>query len=351
HPVLRSGFLLNGERPLQVVHRSIELPLAVEDLRGLPSVDQDQYLADWIDQRKRHVFDWEHGPLFQVNIFRRTDESFQYVISFHHAVLDGWSRAVFTTQLYNRYEHLLSGGEPEEAEAEWIYRDFVAQEQRVMKDPEARPFFARMLEDAPSQQIPRLKPAGEHAEVARAHDWLTVDAFVPLSGHLIELSRKLGVPVQSVLLAAHFKVLATMSGQTRAVTCITQNGRPETAGGERSLGLYLNSLPLSMEVVPTTWRDLISRVAALNTDGMQYRGYPLSKIQQELRWTFSEVLFNYTHFHIFNDLTQSEGQVLESLGRSGFEQTNFELEADFSRGVSDDVMFMSLTYNADVFDS
>ena len=35
HPILRTGFLLHGARPLQVVHRSMELPLTVEDLRDL----------------------------------------------------------------------------------------------------------------------------------------------------------------------------------------------------------------------------------------------------------------------------------------------------------------------------
>ena len=68
-----------------------------------------------------------------------------------------------------------------------------------------------------------------------------------LSGRLINLARELGVPVQSVLLAAHFKVLAMMSGQARAVSCVTHNGRPESEGAERSLGLYLNSLPVSLE--------------------------------------------------------------------------------------------------------
>ena len=63
------------------------------------------------------------------------------------------------------------------------------------------------------------------------------------------------MPVQAVLFAGHFKVLATMSGQRRAVTCVTHNGRPETAGGERSLGLYLNSLPL----VAGAWRGELAR--------------------------------------------------------------------------------------------
>ena len=107
HPMLRTGFRLEGERPLQLVHKRVELPLEVEDLRQRSGEEQEKYLREWTEERKRHVFEWERGPLFQVNIFLRTEESFEFVLSFHHAVLDGWSRAALTTELYNRYERLL----------------------------------------------------------------------------------------------------------------------------------------------------------------------------------------------------------------------------------------------------
>jgi amino acid adenylation domain-containing protein len=347
HPVLRTSFLLDRERPLQVVHRSIELPLAVEDLRHLGADEQELYLSEWMERRKRHVFDWERGPLFSVHIFLRTDESIQFVSSFHHSVLDGWSRAVLTTELYNRYERLLSGGELEEAEVDWTYRDFVAQEQRAAADPEARDYFARMLEDAPAQQLPRPRVAGR-AETAPGS--FLVEGFAPLSAGLVELARKLGVPVQAVLMAAHLKVLSTVSGQRRAVSAVAHNGRPETAGAERSVGLYLNSLPLSLELKDGSWRELIRDVAEVSAAGVQHRGYPLSRIQQELGRSFSEVLFNYTHFHVYNDLAQSEGRGLEVLGTSSFGQTNFELTASFSRGMADDSIYLWLRYERRVLD-
>ena len=111
HPVLRTVFRLDGERPLQLVRRAVELPLEVVDLRA--EAEAEQHVQDWVEARKRHVFDWERGPLWQLNIFLRTEESFQFVLSFHHAVLDGWSRAVLTTELYNRYQQLLQGQEPD----------------------------------------------------------------------------------------------------------------------------------------------------------------------------------------------------------------------------------------------
>ncbi|HLM54863.1 MAG TPA: amino acid adenylation domain-containing protein, partial [Pyrinomonadaceae bacterium] len=347
HPILRTGFLLNGRRPLQVVYRSVELPLEVEDLRGQSDEEQELYLADWMERRKRHVFDWERGPLFSVHIFRRTEESFQFVLSFHHSVLDGWSRAVLTTELYNRYERLLSGGELEGAGMDRMYREFVAQEQRALADASAKGFFAEMLEDAPARQLPRRRAEGG---VERSQGRVTVEAFTPLSNRLVELARRLGVPVQTVLLAGHFKVLAAMSGQRRVVTCVTHSGRPEAARAERSLGLYLNSQPLSLELNQGSWRGLIEAVAGVNAASMRYRGYPLSKIQQDVGLSFGEVGFNYTHFHVYRELGAAGGDTFETLGSYGFEQTNFDLVADVSRAAAGEMMSLSLVYERRAFD-
>ena len=84
---------------------------------------------------------------------------------------------------------------------------------------------------------------------------------MPLSGELIGLARKLGVPVQAVLQAGWFKVLSLMSGQRRAVSCVTHNGRPEAEGAERSLGLFLNSLPMAVDAVAEPERPAAVMVA------------------------------------------------------------------------------------------
>ena len=357
-PILRTGFLLEGDRPLQVVHRRVEeLPLGVEDLREMSEEEQQRYMAEWRERRKRHVFAWESGPLFHIQIFLRTEESFEFVISFHHAVLDGWSRAALGTTLYQRYERLLQGEELGPVEVDWTYREFIAEEQKVLGSEAAKKHFAGMLEEAPVEQLPRKKPAeiGEAGVLKQGR--LVVEGFSEVSGRLIELARQLGVPVQVVLLAAHYKVLSLVSGQKRVVSCVIQNGRPETTGAERSLGLYLNSLPQAVEVKRSSWRELIAQVAKLNAASLEYRRYPLAQIQQELGWAYSEVLFNYTHFHIYNELSESGEEakqagrsVLEGLGSTGFEQTNFDLLVDVSRGMNDERMWLALVYNAGVLE-
>jgi len=320
------------------------LPLTVEDLRGQRVEEQEEYLAQWREERKRHVFDWARGPLFHVDIFRRSDESFEFVVSVHHAILDGWSYAALTTMLYNRYERLLSGQELEPASVDWTYRDFIAQEQRALASPASRAYFAAMLEETPAVQLPRLEPPKAGASQER----IMVEEFLALSKPLIALAQQMGVPVQTVLLAAHFKVLATVSGQRKAVSCVIYNGRPEQKRAEWSLGLFLNSVPLALELKTGSWRTLIKTVAGMNAASMEHRGYPLAKIQQDLGWQLSEVLFNYTHFHVYRDLTRRAEQTLEAYRGGGFQQTNFDLAVDVSRGVDGETMSLSLTYNAQV---
>ena len=83
---------------------------------------------------------------------------------------------------------------------------------------------------------------------------------------------------------------------------------------------------------------------------MEYRSYPLSVIQQNLGVTLSEVTFNYTHFHIYEDLTKDTDHRLEVLGSSGFEQSNFDFHIEIGRGLGEDALSMALIYNAELFD-
>jgi hypothetical protein len=101
HPVLRTGYDFSADRPIQFVRKQMALPLVVEDICDKSEDEQTRYLADWRETRKTHVFDWAQGALWQINIFLLSADSFEFTLSFHHSVLDGWSRSVLTTELYD----------------------------------------------------------------------------------------------------------------------------------------------------------------------------------------------------------------------------------------------------------
>jgi amino acid adenylation domain-containing protein len=131
---------------------------------------------------------------------------------------------------------------------------------------------------------------------------------------------------------------------------MTYNGRPETASGERGVGLFLNSVPMCANVITGTWKHLIEHLTQVVTTSMAYRHYPLARIQEDLNTYLGEVTFNYTHFHIYEEITRRTGENhLEVLASYKFAPNSFDLNVDAVRDLNDHLSII-LVYNPGVFD-
>lgn len=346
HPALRTGFYLDGERPLQRIYKTVDLPLTFKDISDMSETEQNQHIVDWVELEKTISFNWT-GPLFKVFVHKRSKQSIQFGLKFHHGVIDGWSDSMFVSQLFIHYQTLLAGNTLPEAVQEFVFRDFVAQEIQILKNPKAKIYWQSMLEEALMQQIPCKSVVEQHR--SRVKKEYGVDAFFELSGLVLQLAKDQGVPVQSVLLATHSKVLSMLSGESHALTSIVVNGRPEYEGGDKGIGLFLNSIPVCFELAEGSWADLIQSVGNRMTDTMAYRHYPSSAIQRDTGRSFAEVVFNYTHFHAYEDLADQSD--MEFSDGQGFGQTNFDFTINFSRAIGLDKLKLTITFDEDMYDS
>ncbi|HEV2736155.1 MAG TPA: amino acid adenylation domain-containing protein, partial [Longimicrobiaceae bacterium] len=149
-----------------------------------------------------------------------------------------------------------------------------------------------------------------------------------LTAALRAAAGRAGVPLKSLLLAAHLRVVAALTGTADATTGITTNGRPEDADGERVLGLFLNTLPLRVEMSGGSWADLARAAFRAEEELLPLRRFPLAEVQRLAggEATF-EAAFNYVHFHVWRELAGVPGVRL--LGRRTFEETSLPLIAHF----------------------
>ena len=117
------------------------------------------------------------------------------------------------------------------------YRDFVALEREAVASPACREYWDRTLRDSSFTAIARWPLSAEQ----QGKQGVIVQP-VPLSEEtsqgLKQIALSLAVPIKSVLLAAHMRVLSLLSGQEDVTTCIVSGGRPEGRDGERVLGLF-----------------------------------------------------------------------------------------------------------------
>jgi amino acid adenylation domain-containing protein len=342
HPVLRTSFdLSNFSEPLQLVHPTACIPLQVEDLRHLAPNAQEKVLAVWMESEKCHKFDWTQPPLLRFQVHRLSEETFQFALSFHHAILDGWSMVSLLNELFHHYFYLL--GEQIDstlASPAIAYREFVALQRQAIASQEHRCFWMEKLHSSTITQLPRWNFTAQSTGVAA----IRVPISPEVSHNLKQLAVSANVPLKSVLLAAHLRVLSLLSGQSDVVTGLSSNSRPETTDGDRILGLFLNTLPFRFKLKAGTWLDLVRQTFDAERELLPHRRYPLPQIQRDLgQQRLFEVSFNFTHFHISQRLYKLSS--LEVLGIREFGFTDFVLLANFSLDVNSSQLQLSVNCN------
>lgn len=343
HQMLRTSFdLVNFSEPLQLVHKSAELQVGVEDLRGRPPSEVEETIAAWIESEMRARVDWTRPPLLRLQVHRRTDETFQFTLC--EPFFDGWSVASLLTEFFTRYFALLKGAllpvEPPAAS----FRDYVALELAAVKSPEQQLYWERKLDGFAADRpifLSRANGDSDGLPIRRFH----VNVSGEDSDALKELARSAGAPLKSVLLAAHLKVMSLMTAQEDVITGLLCNGRPEIKGGEQVLGIFLNAVPFRLPVTGGSWIDLARRAFAAEQELAPSRRYPLAELQRRQggRPLF-ETVFNFTHFHIYQGLEEIEGaQVLDAFAS---EQTYFDLTAQFNLDHTTSHLRLALDFNA-----
>ncbi|HSN85266.1 MAG TPA: amino acid adenylation domain-containing protein, partial [Thermoanaerobaculia bacterium] len=259
--------------------------------------------------------------------------------SFHHSILDGWSAASLLSELFRLYVSLQNGvASPEAPPPSASFREFVDLERRAVASEETREFWRRHLAEATPARLPRRR-------VSEGRQRARILGF-PVPREVVEglrtMAQNAAVPLKSVLLAAHLKVVGFLTGQADLTTGLIANGRPERAGGDQVLGLFLNTLPLHVRLGGETWKALARRAFDLERDMLAHRRYPLAEIQSAERGRpLFEISFNFLHYHVYESLRRLSG--LEVAGVHSYEETNFPLAVSFS--VHPDGSGMSLLLN------
>jgi len=340
HQMLRTSVAVSGfSQPLQLVHRAVRLPLRVEDLRHLSPDNQRQEIDQWLCHESQRRFNWSEAPLFRFYVHLRDDDSIQFSIS--EPFLDGWSVASLLTELFERYLALLKEESLPIEPLASSYQDFVTLELEALHSGQCRDYWKRNLAGATASRLASRKSTPEAG--AQAVKRLPISLSREISGGLKRAARAAGVSLKSVLLAAHMKVVGSLSGQADTFTGLLINGRPEKRDGEQIIGAFLNTVPFRLHWKRGTWADLARQVQYAENDLLPFRRYPIQELQRvHGAERLFDTIFNYTHFHVIGRLAAMPG--LEVVELKGSEQTYYALTAQFSVNEFSSVVELALDY-------
>ncbi|WP_395608028.1 amino acid adenylation domain-containing protein [Pseudomonas sp. B22129] len=264
HDILRSSFHWDGlEEPVQVVWRAAAL-----SVETCP-----------VPQR----LDLGLAPLIRL-VYTREPHRVVATLLFHHLVMDHIALEILQHELQAH----LSGTEATLGAAV-PYRNYVAQTRLGLEDHET--FFREMLGDIDEPTEVAALGADETARLA-------LDPH--LSQRLRTQARQSGVSAASLMHLAWAQVLGKVSGREHVVFGTVMLGRLQGGeGAERAMGVFINTLPLRVDLGENPVRDALRATHARLTQLLSHEHAPLALAQRcsavALNTPLFNVLFNYRH--------------------------------------------------------
>ncbi|MEU3345286.1 amino acid adenylation domain-containing protein [Streptomyces sp. NPDC006700] len=268
HANLRAAFRQQGlDRPVQVVRRGVELPWREVDFSGLAPEERDAELAAFMAADRVDRFEVERPPLFRFTLVQLGENRCRFVLTTHHILLDGWSAPLVMRDLFVLY----AGGN---LPTPTPYREYLSWLGRQDRGT-ALAAWQRVLEGVSEPTLIAPKDSGRRATVP---DELLFRVPEELTTALNAAARRCGVTLNTVVQAAWGVLVGRLTGRDDVVFGGTVSGRPpEIDGVENMVGLFINTLPVRVQVRPgESWAELLSGLQSRQTElmGHQYLGLP-----------------------------------------------------------------------------
>ncbi|WP_338911511.1 non-ribosomal peptide synthase/polyketide synthase [Mycetohabitans rhizoxinica] len=241
HDILRTAFVWEGlSVPAQVVWRRASLAVTELELNpdDGPVIEQ---LLQRLDSSQYRI-DLTQAPLLHFIIAQDGDGRWLLLELLHHLIGDHATQEIMQTEVQAFLE-----GRGDALPPARPFRNLVAQARLGISESEHKRFFTDMLADVDEPTLPfgltDVHRDGTH--VTESHRMLPQD----LSDRLRTQAKQLGVSLASLCHLAWAQVLARATGQQRVVFGTVLFGRMHAGdGADSAMGLFINTLPLRVDV-------------------------------------------------------------------------------------------------------
>ncbi len=316
HAILRTAFAhKNHPRPLQVVFKERDIPVAVETLDDLPETVQQQRIEEYLEHDREKGFDLTFDPLMRIMIFRLGENSNQVVWSHHHILTDGWCIGIFFRELIKFYKNFCIGKTPD-LSAPIPYREYIRWLEEQNQD-EAKTYWQNYLTEY--NQLVSLPVYGSGYE---GSDYNLAELLFTLDKEISDGLRSLAI-CQNVTLSTIIRfvwgiLLSRYNGTEDVIFGAIVSGRPsEIKGINEMIGLFINAIPVRIRFhAKYNFSEFIRIIQEDSLTGEKYHHVSLAEIQAEC----SQIREIFDHLLVFENYPMNQELI----------QLNIEKDTEFS---------------------
>ncbi len=328
HDAFRTSFVHNNER--QVVVNTISLPMDILDWSQTPEHALQGRLQTFLENDKNKGFDIEKPPLLRLSLIVLSEQKYQLIWSYHHALIDGWSGSIVFAQVMETYHNLVTGKAPTQKPEVIQYGEYLnwlfAQDME-----EAKRFWKGNLSklQSPTKLWVDSLPG---SDLKPGHHTIVKELSSQKVAALTQLAQSNCVTLNIVLQAGWSLLLQRYSGEKVVVFGETVSGRPAGLDNVESIvGLFLNTLPVVVDLdEATSVTELMGQLHADSVARSEQAYLPLSDIKKlsplDGDSPLMETLFVFENHPVFHQVDKLNQEASLTLSQSNLEtQTNFPL--------------------------
>uniref|UniRef100_UPI0036DF44C7 non-ribosomal peptide synthetase n=1 Tax=Photorhabdus sp. RM322S TaxID=3342825 RepID=UPI0036DF44C7 len=252
HDILRTAFIWQGMSvSAQVVWRQATLSVIELTLDPADGPVNEQLIRRFDPRYYR--LNLNEAPLLQFVIAQETDGRWCLLELQHHLIGDHTAQEV----MHHEVRAYLVG-QAETLPVPVPFRHLVAQARLGISQDAHNRFFTDMLADVAEPTLP-FGLAEVHRDGSQVTEYFQM-LSAALNGRLRRLAQQLGVSLAALCHLAWAQVLSRTSGQEKVVFGTILFGRMAAGTGvENGLGLFINTLPLRLDIDNTSVRKSVQQ--------------------------------------------------------------------------------------------
>ncbi|OBB95586.1 non-ribosomal peptide synthetase [Mycobacterium sp. 852002-40037_SCH5390672] len=334
HPNVVASFSEEFGEPVQVLSADPTLAWQYVELDAASDIEQQ---VDRLSTAERiAVCDLAGQPPFRGALIRTAENTYRFVLTNHHIVLDGWSKPLLLQEIFASYFGV-------RLPAPVPYRSFItwlSEQDRTA----AQAAWREVLEGFETPTL--VGPSGRTGLGPRGVAEFQVSAET--SRLLGELARSCRTTVSTVLQAAWAQLLIWLTGQHDVVFGTAVSGRPtELAGSEAMVGLLINTVPVRATIgAETTIADLLDQLQRTYTDTLDHQHLALNEIH---RVTGHDQIFDTMFVYENYPLDTAALSAVDELTISGFTNREYNHYPLSVQAVPGHEIGLRVEFDTDVF--
>jgi len=325
HAILRTAFTWqHHKKPLQVVRQQVTLPWDEKDLRGFDGVEQERQVQFLLQSDRAKGFSLAQPPLMRAALMQTGEHLHEFVWSYHHILLDGWSIGLVLKEVFACYEAFRRNEElylPQPRP----YQDYIAWlKQQDLSQAET--FWRRLLHGF---SAPTPLPSSAASETGECEEF-QFEVPETITGALQQLAREQQLTMNTLVQGAWALLLSSYSDETDVAFGTVVSGRPASLTGiENMIGLFINTLTVRTQVDHgSTLLAWLKRMQAQQSELRQFEYSPLAEVQGwsdvPRRLPLFESVYGFENYPV-EIFAAPQGGTLQLRNVRALEKTNYPL--------------------------